>query len=299
MEIVRFDAETSIPIADFGSQFRLGPLTADRAQVRVSVLHVPAGGMVGAHDAASLQLLAVVAGSGWASGADGRRRTLRAGYGAVFEAGERHEAGSDDGLTAVCVEGAFEVAATRVTGEIVVIDPDPAWTEWFAAVEAYVWPAVHDVALRVEHVGSTSVPGLAAKPIIDTDVVVFSEADVRPAIDRLASIGYRWRGDLGVTGREAFHPPEGVVLPRHHLYLVVEDSKAHVDHWLLREVLAADPEARDAYAELKRTNQELAAGDMDVYVAKKAAFVAELLTRARAERGLQAEAYWLPELEDS
>jgi GrpB-like predicted nucleotidyltransferase (UPF0157 family) len=83
-------------------------------------------------------------------------------------------------------------------------------------------------------------------------------------------------------------------LPAHHLYVVVEDSKAHIDHWLLRDVLREDPDARSQYAELKQRNVEVAAGDIDVYVAAKAAFVADLLRRARAERGLPEAEYWDP-----
>jgi GrpB-like predicted nucleotidyltransferase (UPF0157 family) len=69
-------------------------------------------------------------------------------------------------------------------------------------VHTAIWPAVADLAIRTDHVGSTAVPGLAAKPIIDIDVVVASEEAVQPVIERLAGIGYRWRGALGVGGRE-------------------------------------------------------------------------------------------------
>ena len=202
--------------------------------VQVTIVHLPPEGMIGRHPAVSQQLLAVVAGSGWVSGSDsGVRRSIRAGYGALWEAGESHEAGTDVGLTAVSIQGTFEVQALTVTQRIVVAAYDPVWPEWFEQVRAQVWPAVADVALRIDHVGSTSVPGLAAKPIIDLDIVVASPEQVRPAIERLAGIGYRWRGDLGVTGREAFAPPPEPALPSHHLYLVAEDNKAHLDHWLL------------------------------------------------------------------
>jgi GrpB-like predicted nucleotidyltransferase (UPF0157 family) len=77
---------------------------------------------------------------------------------------------------------------------------------------------------------------------------------------------------------------------------VVENNKAHLDHWLLRDLLREDPAARARYAELKRGNIELAGGDMEIYVAAKAALVAELLTRARAERGFPAAEYWQPEI---
>ena len=294
MRIVRFDEEIALPVTAHGSDFRIGPLTSDDGRVRVQVMHVPAGGLVGRHPTSARQLFAAVAGTGWVSGDDGRRRELRPGYAAVWEAGEEHEAGSDTGLTAVCVEGTFDVWAMSVTKDIVVTDYDPRWPDWFEQIRAHVWPAVDGVALRIDHVGSTSVPGLAAKPIIDMDIVVATTDDVRPAIDRLATIGYRWRGDLGVRGREAFRPPADVELPEHHLYLVVEDNRAHLDHWLLRDLLRDDADARTRYAELKRRNVERADGDMDVYVAAKAALVAELLTRARADRGLPPVEYWDP-----
>jgi GrpB-like predicted nucleotidyltransferase (UPF0157 family)/quercetin dioxygenase-like cupin family protein len=284
VRIFRFDDETAIPIDRFGSRFRLAPLVADGAGVRAQLMYLPAGGSVGRHPAVSLQLFAVVAGRGEATGGDGAARALGPGEAALWEPGEEHGVTSDDGLTALCVEGRFDVWAVGVTGEIVVAEYDPVWPAWFAAVRDRVWPAVADVAVRIDHVGSTSVPGLAAKPIIDMDIVVASEDDVRPVIDRLAAIGYRWRGDLGVAGRQAFAPPAGSDLPRHHLYLVVEGNKAHLDHVLLRDLLRGDAEARGRYADLKRDNVELAAGDMDVYVAAKAALVTELLTRARAGR---------------
>ncbi len=192
------------------------------------------------------------------------------------------------------LEGAFDVWAMSVTRNIVVDEYDPAWPGWFDQVAARVWPAVHDVALRIDHVGSTSVPGLAAKPIIDMDIVVASDDHIEPVIERLAGIGYRWRGDLGVEGRQAFEAVDECAPPAHHLYLVVEDNTAHLNHVLLRDLLRQDATARERYAALKRANVDLAAGDTDVYVAAKAALVAELLARARAERGFAPVEYWTP-----
>ncbi len=61
----------------------------------------------------------------------------------------------------------------------------------------------------------------------------------------------------------------------------MKDNRAHLDHWLLRDLLRDDAEARDAYSALKRNNVERAQGDMDVYLAAKAGFVAELLRQAK------------------
>jgi GrpB-like predicted nucleotidyltransferase (UPF0157 family)/quercetin dioxygenase-like cupin family protein len=295
VRIFRFDEEVSVPVSAFGSDFRIGPLTEEDSRVRVQMMHLAPGGVIGRHPTTTLQMFAVVKGEGEVSGSDGKRRVIRPGSAAVWDAGELHDASSTEGMMAICIEGEFDVAALSVTAELVVSDYDPEWRSWFKDISDYVWPALRDVALRIDHVGATSVPGLAAKPIIDIDVVVASEDGIRPAIDRLSRIGYRWRGDLGISGREAFNPPKDAALPPNNLYLVVEDCKAHMDHWLLRDLLVEDAEARDRYAELKRRNARHADGDLDVYVAAKATFVAELLTRARAERGLAPETYWNPE----
>jgi GrpB-like predicted nucleotidyltransferase (UPF0157 family) len=222
----------------------------------------------------------------------GRLRTIEAGYGALWAAAEEHEVRSTHGATAVCIEGQLDVWALAVTGDIEVREYDSQWPQWFEAVCDRVRSAVEDVAVRIDHVGSTSVPGLAAKPTID--IVVASADDVPGVIERLAGIGYRWRGDLGVTGRESFKPPADLNLPRHHLYVVVENNRAHLDHWLLRDLLRHDVTARERYGALKRANTEAAGGDIEVYVAAKAELVAELLTRARVERGLPTVEYWQP-----
>lgn len=297
MRLFRFDEEVSLPVSEHGSRYRAGPLTGEGSSVSVHVVHLAPGGLIGRQPAARQRLLAVIAGRGWASGGDGERRDVRPGYGALWGPGEDHEAGSDEGLTAICVEGEFELWAMSVTRDIVVSDYDPEWPQWFERVRRRVWPAVEGIALRIDHVGSTAVPGLAAKPIIDLDIVVASEAEVRPVIDRLAATGYRWRGDLGIAGRQYFKAMQDEGLPPHHLYLVVENNKAHLDHWLLRDLLRADPEARERYAALKRRNAVLANRDKDVYVAAKAKLVAELLTQARAARGLPPATYWQPDLE--
>jgi GrpB-like predicted nucleotidyltransferase (UPF0157 family) len=296
MRVFRFDEEVSVPAPRGGSGLRIARLTAGGSRAVVEVLHLDRGAHLVDHETPTRRFFGVVAGSGWVTDGDGARRELGCGYGVLWEPGESWEAASDAGLTAISVEGEFELVATAVTRDIVVSDYDPVWPSWFEQLRDRLWPAVAPIAIRLDHVGSTSVPGLAAKPIIDIDIVIRSEGEVAAVIECLQSIGYRWLGNLGVVGREAFEPPADRLLPPHHLYVVVENNKAHLDHWLLRDLLRADPEARYRYAALKRRNCELANGDMDFYVAAKAALVAELLTRARAERGFAPATYWQPEL---
>jgi len=180
---------------------------------------------------------------------------------------------------------------------IVVVDADPEWPRQFREIAEYLSPFLGDSIVRIEHVGSTSVPGLAAKPIIDIDVVVANDEQIPVVLSLIESAGYRWVGDLTVTGREAFEPVGTLRLPDHHLYLVVEDNRAHADHWLLRDALLDDPELAARYAAIKRENAVLSGGEGDRYTALKAAFVAEVLTGARRARGMEPVTYWEPDLD--
>lgn len=168
--------------------------------------------------------------------------------------------------------------------EIVVADYDPDWPRQFEVLRSVLSRALGDVALSIEHVGSTSVPGLAAKPIVDLDAVV-APGQVGTAIDRLAAIGYEHKGDLGVPGREAMRHPRGTA--RHHLYVCEEGNLALANHLAVRDVLRADAAAARAYGELKRALAARFADDVDGYVEGKAAFILDVLrARGFAERDL-------------
>lgn len=161
---------------------------------------------------------------------------------------------------------------------VVVVDYDPSWPDTFAALRAPIWEAVRDIALGVEHVGSTSVRGLAAKPVIDMDVIVRSRSNIPPAIERLAVLGYEHRGDLGIQDREAFQSPPG--LPKHHLYLCVQGCAAVENHLTIRDCLRRDPAAAAQYGLLKRQLAEQFPTDIDRYVSGKTEFLLGVLRAA-------------------
>lgn len=160
-----------------------------------------------------------------------------------------------------------------------VVDYDPSWPSSFAQIKEFVWPAVQRVALAVEHVGSTAVEGLAAKPIIDVDVVVAGPRRVAEAISALTSVGYVHLGDLGIVGREAFASP--MPLPENFLYVVVRGSDPHMDHVELRDYLRTHPAQARRYAEEKRRLAHLLRTDREAYVKGKSWLVEELLAAAR------------------
>jgi GrpB-like predicted nucleotidyltransferase (UPF0157 family) len=161
-----------------------------------------------------------------------------------------------------------------------VVDYDPAWPMLFEELCCRIRPALAGIEAYLEHVGSTAVPGLAGKPIIDMDVVVPTTRAVRPAIERLVAAGYTHQGDLGVAGREAFAAPPHA--PYHHLYLVVEDSQAHRDHVDLRDYLRRRPEEARRYAATKWELAPLLVTDRAAYVSTKGVLVEELLKNARS-----------------
>jgi len=161
---------------------------------------------------------------------------------------------------------------------VTVVDYDPAWPAGFETLRDGVWPVVADIAVAIEHVGSTSVPGLAAKPVIDLDVVVRSREDVPTAVARLATLGYAHLGDLGVDGREAFAPPPGTA--DHNLYVCPPDSPGLANHLALRDHLRRHPERAAAYGALKRRLAQAFTHDIDGYVAGKTAFIVGVLREA-------------------
>ena len=172
----------------------------------------------------------------------------------------------------------------RAARMIEVVDYDPRWPELFVQVRERVWRACREAgALAVEHVGSTSVPGLAAKPVIDLDVVIADEDDLAAVQAALEGLGYRFRGDLGVPERYAFHAPEEPAI-RHHLYVCVAGSVALQNHLCVRDRLRAEPRLRDVYAALKR-GLAARAETIDEYVEGKTDFLVGLL----AEAGLDDE----------
>ncbi|HTB86732.1 MAG TPA: GrpB family protein [Steroidobacteraceae bacterium] len=158
---------------------------------------------------------------------------------------------------------------------VVIRDYDPSWPHAFANLAAKIRTAMGSLILSVEHIGSTAVPGLAAKPIIDLDVVLASVADLAEAIDRLSAIGYSHEGDLGVPGRHAFHSPPGEAL--HHLYVLAAGADELRRHLAFRDALRESELLRCHYSALKRCLAETFKGDRSSYTRAKSVFIASVI----------------------
>jgi GrpB-like predicted nucleotidyltransferase (UPF0157 family) len=168
-----------------------------------------------------------------------------------------------------------------------VVTYDPGWHTQFEALRQTLSQALATVpVIGIEHVGSTAVPGLAAKPVIDIDIVV-TEACVGPAIAALGRIGYANLGEMGVPGRYALAAPRDVVL--RNVYVVVDGCLSLRNHLAVRDLLRTDERLRDEYGALKLRLTESEFNSIDEYVSAKSDLLQVVLERAGIDSADRAE----------
>lgn len=159
---------------------------------------------------------------------------------------------------------------------------DPAWPSHFQKVKAFLEPGVAGVNCVIEHVGSTAIPGMMAKPIIDIDIVIASEAFPKVK-GRLEVLGYVHRGDLGIPKREAFDlvgVEAKARLPEHHLYVCEDGAYELRKHLAFRDFMRQHPEWRERLNLLKRELCVKHNNDRQAYIDGKANMVQEITTLA-------------------
>ena len=162
---------------------------------------------------------------------------------------------------------------------IAVVDYDPAWPRRFQELRTEYAQAMNAAAvpvIAIEHVGSTAVPGLAAKPVIDCDIVV-TEPHVPAASQVLVGLGFRPLGELGIPLRWAFKEPPR--LAGTNAYVIVAGSLSLRNHLALRDALRAGPQLRADYAAVKR-QVGATADDIDEYGRGKNAIIQRILAAA-------------------
>lgn len=159
-----------------------------------------------------------------------------------------------------------------------VVPYSPSWPAQFELVAADLRQALSALSsARVEHVGSTSVPGLAAKPILDIDVVVDGE-EMLEAVAAMGAVGYVHRGDLGVADREAFYAPDE--RPRRNVYVCRAGTLNVRNHLAVRDVLRGRADLRDEYAAVKLGLAAQPEMDINTYIARKSAVLQKVLAES-------------------
>lgn len=145
---------------------------------------------------------------------------------------------------------------------VLIAEPDPDWPSWYEAEATRVVEALGDLVVRIEHVGSTSVPGLPAKPIIDIDVQVADSAAEDEYVPPLAKFGYHLvLREPWWNGHRMFNDPDGRV----NLHVFPFGAPEPLRHLLFRDWLRSHPEDRALYASAKRELARSTAEDPEAY----------------------------------
>lgn len=166
---------------------------------------------------------------------------------------------------------------------MILVPYDPQWKDWFEALRKVLSQALGISEARIHHVGSTSIPGLISKPILDIDLEIPDYGEFPKVSSSLSTLGYTDNGDQGIKDRIAFKRKDDTVpfcAPtrewiNHHLYVCPSDSQELLRHIRFRDGLLRDPVARMEYARIKKEIEAESDGDR-----KKYALIKE--TRARA-----------------
>jgi GrpB-like predicted nucleotidyltransferase (UPF0157 family) len=166
--------------------------------------------------------------------------------------------------------------------QVVIVPYDPSWPGRFELIRDAIQRACGEHLVCIEHVGSTSVPRLAAKPIIDVQPGLQRYEDGFACIDPMQVLGYEYRGEWGISGRHYFIRDASQARLREHVHMLVVGSERWDEMPLFRDYLSAHAAAACDYERLKRDLAERHRCDREAYTEAKTAFVRETLGRAHA-----------------
>jgi GrpB-like predicted nucleotidyltransferase (UPF0157 family) len=161
---------------------------------------------------------------------------------------------------------------------IEIVPYDPTWPERFAELGGMLRRALKDAAVRIDHIGSTAVPGLASKPVVDIQISVVSFEPLEAFKDPLEELGYIYRPTNTERTKRYFRERPGT--PRTHVHVRLAGSFSEQFALLFRDYLRVHPRNASEYEELKRSLAERHGQDRRAYTRAKEAFSWELIRRA-------------------
>jgi GrpB-like predicted nucleotidyltransferase (UPF0157 family) len=168
--------------------------------------------------------------------------------------------------------------------EVIVEPHDPGWAGKFDRESQIVVRALESIIVAIHHIGSTSIPAIYAKPIIDmlAEVIAIEEVDSRnPA---MARSGYQAMGEYGIQGRRYFRKDNDAGVREYHVHVFAVDSAKIELYIAFRDFMCAHPELAKQYSDLKRRLACEHAHDIERYMDGKDAFVKEMERRALSWR---------------
>jgi len=180
--------------------------------------------------------------------------------------------------TGLSIEAVADAIWRDITSEVTIAPYDPAWPQKYEAEKNQIAAALGDRVTAIHHIGSTAIPGLAAKPIIDIMIAVSQLEAAIECIAPLSDLGYAFIDYPQNTDRRFFR--KGV--PRsHHVHIVAQGSAELKNHLAFRDALRANPEWRDQYAALKFDLAERHRTDRAQYTESKTEFVRRVLSTTK------------------
>jgi GrpB-like predicted nucleotidyltransferase (UPF0157 family)/ubiquinone/menaquinone biosynthesis C-methylase UbiE len=167
----------------------------------------------------------------------------------------------------------------KLQNTLVILPYDPNWKTEFERIRDFLMDHIGDLIIKIEHIGSTSVPGLCAKPIIDL-VAVIESYDVFPQIvSRLEKIGFQHEGDKGIKEREAFRRIIPDDFMDYHFYVCPKNSKEYLKQTRFRNALIKNPQIAEEYGKLKTRLVGEVNGDRVLYTNSKTDFILNVINR--------------------
>ncbi|MCZ7577514.1 MAG: GrpB family protein [Dehalococcoidia bacterium] len=178
------------------------------------------------------------------------------------------------------IRRAYRAIAGLPPAPVEVVPYSAEWPLEFEREAARLREAVGESAIGIEHVGSTAVPGLSAKPIIDMMLAVKDFDAARPLVHRIEELGYWYCGENGIPRRHYFIKEDDAGNVTHHLHTLEDASLEARKHRLFRDHLRAHPADRDAYGELKLRLAAAHGQDRAAYQEGKTALIERILRDA-------------------
>ncbi len=169
---------------------------------------------------------------------------------------------------------------------IELVPHSPLWAQQFEEEAASLTAVFQPILVSAHHIGSTSIPGILAKPIIDIILVVTSITAVRKLIEPMAVLGYVSKGENGIPGRHYFRKG-GDERHTHHVHTYGKHHPAIARHLDFRDYLRHHPEQSLAYSQLKKRLAQQFVNDTENYTNSKSAFIEGIVSKARLWRQKQ------------
>ncbi len=171
--------------------------------------------------------------------------------------------------------------------KILVVPYDPTWVSKFEAEGKRISLALGKIVERLHHIGSTAIPGIYAKPIIDFLMEVYEIVELDDRSSALEGLGYEAKGEFGIPGRRYFRKNDAAGVRTHQIHAFEVGSPEIERHLAFRDYMSAHAEEARAYGELKQGLAILHPQDIQAYMDGKDAFIKEHLAKAIAWRSSQ------------